>query len=52
LDSHINNHIFITFVRIIVHFLIFIYYVSITYRIYYFENKRIGTDTQQYTIEK
>jgi len=33
LDSHNNNHIFIIFLRIIVHFSIFIYRVFITYSI-------------------
>jgi len=33
LDSHNNDHIFIMFLRIIVHFSRFIYHVSITYHV-------------------
>jgi len=36
LDSHNNDHIFIMFLRIIVHFSIFIYHVSITYHVLLF----------------
>jgi len=36
LYSHNNNYIFIMFLRIIIHFRIFIFHVSITYRILLF----------------
>jgi len=36
LDLRNNNHLFIMFLRIIAHFSLFIYRVSITYRILFF----------------